>query len=343
MRKKIIYLINVDWFFVSHRLPIAIASIENGYDVYLLTKFTNKKELLKSYGIKVIDIPFQRSSLNILNEILILFKILYHYLKIRPDIVHHITMKPIVYGSLAAKIVNIEIIVNAYSGLGYLFTNNRKSVSQFFIGKFLSFINNFKNVKLIFQNKDDVFSLTRLGILNKSKEYFIIKGSGVDLELYKETSPPLNKKIVILFPTRMLWDKGVRELFEATEILKNNYSDKINFILAGMIDDQNKSSVPEDFILNWESGEYIKWVGYNENIIDLYISSDIVVLPSYREGLPKSLIEASAIGRAIITTDAIGCRDCVVEGYNGIKIPVGSGVKLAEAIIKLIKNRNLII
>ena len=343
MRKKILFLINVDWFFVSHRLPIAISAIENGYEVYLLTSITNKKELLLSHGIKVFDVPFERSGKNIFKEAFILFKICYLYFKIRPNVTHHITMKPIIYGTFATKIVKVQNIVNAFSGLGYIFTNDRKSIIKSFLLNLLRIINKNKITTLIFQNQDDLNYFYDNGIINMYNKSIVIKGSGIDLNIYKQTQPPLYKKILILFPTRMLWDKGVRELKEATLILRNNYYDKISFILAGMIDNDNISSVPENFILNWQDGEYVKWVGYNENIIDLYNSSDIVVLPSYREGLPKSLIEASSVGRAIITTDAIGCKECVIEGYNGLKVPVGSGIRLAEAIMNLVDNRDLII
>jgi glycosyltransferase involved in cell wall biosynthesis len=343
VRKKIIFLVNIDWFFVSHRLPIAISAIEKGYNVYLLTKVTDKKELLISHGIKVYNIPFERSSKNIFKELLIFFKIFLLYFKIKPDIVHHITMKPIIYGSIAANILKINKNINAFSGLGYLFTNNRKSFIQKIIYLAINISSKNKRNIFIFQNKDDLTFFKENKVIASQNKNFIIKGSGVDLEIYKETPPPLESKIIILFPTRMLWDKGVRELYEATLILKKKYFDKITFILAGMIDKDNISSVPEDFILNWQDGEYVKWIGYKENIIDFYISSDIVVLPSYREGLPKSLIEACAIGRAIITTNAIGCKECVDDNFNGFKVQIGSGNKIAEAIIKLIEDRNLIV
>lgn len=343
MRKKIIFLVNIDWFFVSHRLPIAISAIENGYDVFLLTKVTNKKNILLKHGIKVYDISFERSSKNIFKEIVIFIKISFLYFKIKPDIVHHITMKPIIYGSIAASILRIKKSINAFSGLGYLFTDNRKSFLQKIIFLIINFTSRNKRNNFIFQNNDDLRFFKKNNIISSKSLCFIIKGSGVDLRLYKETPPPLKSKLKILYPSRLLWDKGVKELHEATLILKEQYFNKITFIIAGMIDKENNSSVPEEFILKWQDGEYVKFIGFKENIIDFYISSDIVVLPSYREGLPKALIEAAAIGRPIITTNAIGCKDCVDENYNGFKVPIGSGIRLAEAIGKLIENRNLIV
>lgn len=343
LRKKLLFLVNVDWFFLSHRLPIAISAIEDGYDVFLLTKNTGKKEEISSFGIKFIDIPFERSGVNIFSEIKIISYIFYYYFKIKPNIVHHITLKPIIYGSIASKVLQIDLVVNAFSGLGYFFTNNRKSLLKSFFSNFLKFLNNRENTTHIFQNKDDLNELRKLGIINNKNKIFIIKGSGIDLNIYRESTIPLGDKLVIFFSSRMLWDKGVRELYEATQMLKKSYNHKISFLLAGMLDNNNKSGIPLDFLSNWHDGNYVNWIGYKDNILEFYNNSDIVVLPSYREGLPKSLIEASAVGRPIITTNAVGCKDCVIDGYNGFLISTHSSAELADALIKLIENRDLIL
>jgi glycosyltransferase involved in cell wall biosynthesis len=343
VKKKLIFLVNVDWFFVSHRLPIAISAIKKGYDVYLLTKNTDKKNLIESYGITFIEIPFERSRLNILNEVKVLYKIFTSYVKIKPDVVHHITLKPILYGSIIANILKIKNVVNAISGLGYNFINKRKSLVKNIMIFLLRNFNYNKNVIFIFQNNEDLLEFKKYKIVNSINNYFIIKGSGVDLNIFKKTNLPLLRKINILFPSRMLWDKGVSELKYATELLKDKYSSKISFVLAGMIDNNNKSAVPLDYILNWQDGDYVKWVGFDNNILNLYNQCDIVILPSYREGFPKALVEASAVGRPIITTDAIGCRDCVEQGINGIKVPVTSFCELANAIIFLVDNKELMI
>ena len=141
----------------------------------------------------------------------------------------------------------------------------------------------------------------------------------------------------------MLWDKGVKELKEASDLLREKYYDKAQFILAGLADEDNKAGVSAAFLNNWQDGKYVKWIGYQENMVAVYNDSHIVVLPSYREGMPKTLIEACAVGRAIVTTDAIGCKECVDEGINGFKVPVYAVKELAEALEKLINNTDLIV
>ena len=197
-----------------------------------------------------------------------------------------------------------------------------------------------KNTAVIFQNKDDYQELLTLNILNNKVKTYFIKGSGVDL---KNLKPNLqtksdDEKVVILFPSRLYWDKGVSELKQASEILKPNYFGTISFILCGKLDDDNKSSIPLSYILEWEDKNYVHWLGDRRDMVEMYQNCDIVVHPSYREGMPKSLLEACAAGRPIVTTDAIGCKECVEEGLNGYKVPVKSVKELAEAIEKLINS-----
>lgn len=338
MRKRIFFVVNVDWFFISHRLPIAKKLIELGYDVFLLTKRTKHQKDIENVGINFINIPFSRSGTNLLFEFFIFLKLLYCYIYYKPNIVHHITLKPIIYGTLISKILNINGVVNAVSGLGFYFTNNRNSSVKKILVYFFKFSCYKKIAIFIFQNKEDKDDLDTLGILNKNHTIVYIKGSGVDLNIFTETSLPLNEKIVILFPSRMLWDKGIKELRATTDYLKSKYSNKIVFILAGSADDENKAAVNIDYLKKWDDGFYVKWIGHQKNIVNLYKSSDIIILPSYREGIPKSLIEACAIGRPIITTNAIGCRDCVDHMVNGLKVDLHSNINLANALIYLIDN-----
>ena len=198
-------------------------------------------------------------------------------------------------------------------------------------------------VNIIFQNKDDFQELSYLRVISSQNKIFYIKGSGVNLKDFYPTEFPGFAKIKVVLPIRMLWDKGVYELYEASKILKNKYFDKIEFILAGMADEDNKAGVPASFLKSWGEGEYVKWIGYQKNMFEVYNNSHIIVLPSYREGMPKTLIEACAMGRAIITTNAIGCRECVDEGINGLKVNVKDAKGLASAIEKLVNNPNKII
>lgn len=338
MKTKILFVANVDWFFISHRLVIAEEADKLGYDVFLAAEDTGRSQEIIDKGIKFINLPISRSGTNLVLEFKTLLRIYKIYNKIKPDIVHHITLKPVIYGSLMARFFNVKGIVNAVSGLGYNFTGNRKSLISKIMLHLMRYGFNRTNISMIFQNKDDFNELKSLKVISKINKIYFIKGSGVDLNIFNTNTFPSFDKIKILLPIRMLWDKGVKELFEASNLLKNDYSTRIQFILSGLADEDNKAGVPAQFLKSWEDGLYVNWIGYQKNMFDVYNDCHIVILPSYREGMPKTLIEACAMGRAIITTDAIGCRECVDEGVNGLKVPVKDSKSLAIAIERLVND-----
>jgi len=342
--KKIVYFVNVDWFFLSHRLPLALNAIKNNDEVYLITKDTGKRSIIESHKIKFIDINIERSGKNIFKELLLVIIYAKLLMQIKPDICHHVTLKPSIYGSLAARIVKPFCnpkIINAISGLGYNFTDSRKSFTQkimFFLMK-LAFKN--KNVRFIFQNKDDS-KLFESNKLANDTNTSIIKGSGVDLTKFKFTEKASNGSgIKILLACRMLEDKGVKEFIGAAQLLQDEYIGKVKFVLAGDIDKENLASIDETYLKQNEIKNYIEYLGFVPEMDKLIAQSDIVVLPSYREGLPKVLIEACAIGRPIVTTNSIGCRECVIEKFNGFLVPIKSIVELAEKIKLLINDEKL--
>ena len=343
MKTKILFVANVDWFFISHRLVIAEEAKKNGFDVIVAAKDTGRSQEIIDKGIQFINLSFSRSGTNLIREFITLIKVFKIYYILKPDIVHHITLKPVIYGSLIAKVLKIKGVVNAISGLGYNFTEGRKSLVQKVMLLIMKFGFNRKNVVIIFQNENDQKELTELGVIHPSNLIVRIKGSGVDLEKFHESSFPSFNRIKILLPIRMLWDKGVKELREASDILNKKYYDNVEFILSGLADEDNKAGVPASYLNDWQDGTYVKWIGHQKNMVEVYQNSHIVVLPSYREGMPKSLIEACAIGRAIVTTNAIGCRECVDEGINGLKVPVKDAQSLANAIETLVNNPSRII
>jgi len=343
LKTKILFVANVDWFFISHRLVIAVEAQKNGFDVIVAAKDTGRSQEIIDKGIQFINLSFSRSGTNLIKEFITLIKVFKIYYILKPDIVHHITLKPVIYGSLIAKVLKIKGVVNAISGLGYNFTEGRKSLVQKVMLLIMKFGFNRKNVVIIFQNENDQKELTELGVIHPSNLIVRIKGSGVDLEKFHESSFPSFDRIKILLPIRMLWDKGVKELREASDILNKKYYDNIEFILSGLADEDNKAGVPASYLNDWQDGTYVKWIGHQKNMVEVYQNSHIVVLPSYREGMPKSLIEACAIGRAILTTNAIGCRECVDEGINGLKVPVKDAQSLANAIETLVNNPSRII
>jgi glycosyltransferase involved in cell wall biosynthesis len=342
LKTKILFVANVDWFFISHRLVIAEEAKKNGFEVIVAAKDTGRSQEIIDKGIQFINLSFSRSGTNLIKESITLIKVYKIYYNLKPDIVHHITLKPVIYGSIIAKLLKIKGVVNAISGLGYNFTEDRKSMVQKVMLSIMKYGFNRNNLVIIFQNENDQKELTELRVIHPSNSIVRIKGSGVDLEKFYESPFPSFERIKILLPIRMLWDKGVKELRGASDILKEKYYDKVQFILSGLADEDNKAGVPASYLNDWQDGNFVKWIGYQKNMVEVYQDSHIVVLPSYREGMPKSLIEACAIGRAIVTTNAIGCRECVDEGINGYKVSVYSSQELANALEQLINNHAMI-
>jgi len=338
----LLYVVNTDWFFISHRLVIAEEAKKKGYEVIVAAEDTGRPHEITNKGIQFINFSFSRSGTNPIKELSTFIKFYKLYTKIKPDIIHHITLKPVIYGSIIAKVLNIKSTVNAVSGLGYNFTEGRMNI----ISKIMLLLMKYgfnNNSSIIFQNKDDYIELSDLSVLSPKNKIYFIKGSGVNLQEYYPTPLPSFKRIRIVLPSRMLWDKGVKEFHSAAVLLRANYFDKIQFVLAGMADEDNKAGVSENLLKQWDEGDYFKWVGHQKDIFEVYKNSHIVVLPSYREGMPRTLIEACAMGRAIITTEAIGCRECVDEGINGLKVQLRNAQSLAYAIEFLVNNPNKII
>lgn len=341
--KKLLIVANVDWFFISHRLVIAREAVKQGWKVYVACEDTGRGNEIAVDGIEYIPLSFSRSGTNPVKELATVSNFIKLYREVKPDVVHHVTLKPVVYGSIAARFLNIRGVVNAVSGLGYNFTAGRMgAVAKMMVGMMMYGFNR-DNVSVIFQNGDDEKAFRDFKIATERNNINRIKGSGVDLEIFDEYPLPDMSVIKILMPSRMLWDKGVKELKGAADILKNKYEGKIKFILAGMADEDNKAGVSATTLKEWSDGNYFDWIGHSNNVTDEYRKAHIVALPSYREGMPKSLIEATAIGRAIITTDAVGCRECVDEGINGLKVPVYSVDELANAIETLINDKEMIV
>lgn len=340
-KKKLLLIVNVDWFFLSHRLPIALAAKEAGYDVTVVTSDSGRIQEIGNYGLKYMELPLNRSSLNPLKELKVVLFLCKLYFKEKPLLVHHVGLKLFLYGSIAARIFKIPT-VNAMSGLGYLFSNPQKL--DFFKKIIFNLLNYFfksLNAIYVFQNNDDKnLILGYLPSISK-QDCIIIKGSGVDIKEFAYTPEHESEKIIILLLSRMLWDKGVKEYVSAANHIKHQLNGTAKFLLVGPIDTGNPMGITQEQLNRFEQKDYIEWVGYKKNVKEVISQSNLVVLPSYREGLPKSLIEACAIGRAIITTDAPGCRDVVEEGINGFLVPVKDSELLAKKILQLVNDKKL--
>lgn len=338
---KLFYVCNIDTFFISHRLPLAIRAIEQGYDVTLISAKKDKSNILSSYGIRHIEFPFERAGTNPFHEFRCILKLYKIYRKYKPDIIHHITLKACLLGSLAAKASKNKHVVNAISGFGYSFTGSNAKFVRTIILHLIKIAFKSNTFTFILQNPDDFNYIKSLRIVPENN-VFLIKGSGINLETYGYSLPLEKDHLAILFPARILIDKGVLEFLEAAKTLKKHHLKKrIKFILAGDCDQDNPSVLKEEILKQYLESGYIDWIGFQDNMYDVYKNADIVVLPSYREGLPKSLIEACAVGRPIITTDVPGCRECVIDGYNGFLIPVKNSNAIATKLFILIDNESL--
>ncbi len=338
---KLFLVVNVDWFFLSHRLPIALEAKNRGYEVTIFTIDTGKKEEIESYGFRCIPLPLSRSGTRFLDELKVVWLLYNYYKKERPQIVHHVTVKPVTYGSLAAKLARVPKVVNALAGLGFLFINaDQNKFLHWALNLIFRYSFNNPQIRFILQNKDDLDMIQNLNIL-KPNQIKLIKGSGLDLNHYSYCQEPSDEIIKVVLPARMLWDKGVGEFVEAANLLYSKYKNCAEFILAGMADLENVSGISILQLEKWSNTKVVTWVGFQEDVKKMVSNAHIIVLPSYREGLPKSLIEACAIGRPIVTTNVPGCREVVNNGINGILVPVKNVDALANAIERLILDREL--
>lgn len=336
---RVLFIVNVDWFFISHRLPIALAAIEKGYEVHLVCSITDKQKILEDCGIVVHPLDFSRSGISIFNELKTI-KSLFSIIKsIVPDITHCITIKPVLYGNVIARFVRVPNRISSISGLGYVFI--AKGVKAKVLRGFISLWYKLAlqgSKKVIFQNSADRDVLRKLGAVTQQQEVFI-RGSGVDLDKYVVLPEP-QSDLVVMFVARLLIDKGVVEFSSAARIIKSERSD-VRMVLIGDIDPGNPKSISSNQIKNWVDDGIVEYWGYSHNVAQNIAKSNIMVLPSYREGLPKSLIEAAACGRAVVTTDVPGCRDAIIPNRTGLLVPVKSSELLAEAILKLLNNKSM--
>jgi glycosyltransferase involved in cell wall biosynthesis len=258
----------------------------------------------------------------------------------RPALVHHVALKPIVYGTIAARLAKVRAIVNAPVGMGYVFSSPswKARLIRPSIEFAYSLLMNPQGSCVIFENPDDHELLVSKGMV-RQEQSVIIRGAGVDLKRFGVTPDPEGAPVVIL-PARMLWDKGTGEFAEAARMLKQQGTDA-RFVLVGDVDLGNLAAVPRAQLENWRDSGIVEWWGHRDDMPKVYAEANIVCLPSYREGLPKTLIEAAASGRPIVATDVPGCREVVRNGDNGLLVCAHDSIALADALRTLIDDRSL--
>jgi glycosyltransferase involved in cell wall biosynthesis len=336
MQPKIIFFITEDRFLWSHRLPIARAALRNGYEVIIVTRVIGNAQRILDEGFRLIPLQLRRGSYNPLVDIQSVRELRRIYRAEQPNIVHNVALKPVLYGTAAGIGLHGVQVVNALTGLGFLASSQsfKARMLRPLIWRLLRFLLRRPNQRLLLQNEEDrEFLTTRLGV--KPDQITLIRGSGVDMDVFRP-SPEPDGVPVVMFASRMLWIKGVREFVEAATALRKKGC-SARFVLVGDSDIGSPSSVPREQLLKWQESGAVEWWGHRQDMAAVFKQASLVCLPSQGgEGVPKTLIEAAASGRAIVTTDVAGCRDIVHHGLNGILVPPQNVPALVRAIEELV-------
>jgi glycosyltransferase involved in cell wall biosynthesis len=340
MPMKIILAVNALSTFLSHRRGLYLKlKEEHSVGVIIPTVDLNaaRNEIPSE---DLLNLPLSRKGINPLVELTTLWAFFKLYREGKPDLVHHFTIKAVIYGTLAARWAQVPKIVNSITGLGYVFTANtlKTRILGFLVKNLYRFCLQGKNIRVIFQNQDDLDFFLNHKIV-KREQCFLVEGSGVDTTKFTPNEPH-NPHPKILIASRLLVEKGVGEFIDAIRILKKK---NLNFeaFLAGDIDAGNPGSFSAETLASWKKENIIHFLGLQKDMVSLLKTADIACLPSYREGLPMSVLEAMAAGKPIVTTDAPGCRSTIKEGQNGILVPVKDAIALADALEKLILDKEL--
>lgn len=337
---KLLMIVNEDRFFLSHRKDIAVAAQKTGWEVTIVCKDTGQRKDIEDLGLKMIDLPINPTGTNIFQE-LKTCKFLYKLYKNNKDaVVHHVGLKNILWGGLVARLAHVRGVVNAVSGLGVIFSGEKMGLMAKGILEILKFSHHRKGLKVIFQNQEDKDLFLKHGIVNEYQCEFI-KGSGVDLNVFKYSPEQDNETLKVVFAARMVKEKGIIELIEAAEELRSDYEGMLEFWLCGRLA-TNADAISKEELESCCDGRYIKWLGFQKDMKSVLERCHIVAFPSYyREGVPKSLIDSCAVGRPIITTNSIGCKDVVDDGVNGFLIPIKDSKALAARLRDLANDKDL--
>lgn len=331
---RLLFLVTEDWYFASHRLHLARAAKRAGFTVAVATRLSSHADRIRAEGIEVIPFELARRAGNPLAEAWALARLLRRW---RPDILHNVALKPAVVGSLAALAAGVPSVINAVSGLGYMFINRslKARLLRPLVSTAFRLLLGRKRCRLIVQNTDDQAFFLDSGMV-PPQSVALIRGAGIDTEHFQPQPEPDGVPVAALV-ARLLWDKGVGELVEAARQLRAE-GVAMRVALVGRPDPDNPRSIPEDVVRAWQDEGVIEWWGHRGDIAAVWAEAAIAVLPSYREGLPKALLEAAACGRPLVTTDVPGCREMVADGDNGLLVPSHEAPPLAQALRRLAEN-----
>jgi glycosyltransferase involved in cell wall biosynthesis len=335
-RRRLLFLVTEDWFFVSHFKDRALAAQAAGYEVIVLSNDNGWADSIREAGLTFIHVPFVRRGLNPVKELGVLRTVLGQYRGLRPDVLHHIALKPILYGSIAARFAGLRGILNAPVGMGFVFASPSllSRLLRPIVELGLRFLLNPPGSRVVFENPDDLAQLVRRGAVRES-DAVLIRGAGVDTEVFSPGAESDGSPVVVLV-ARMLWDKGVGDFVEAARRVKAD-GVAARFLVVGSPDDQNPSAINEAQLQAWHSEGAVEWLGQRDDVATILRDAHIFCLPTYyAEGLPKSVLEAMAVGLPVVTTDAPGCREAVHDGENGLLVQPRDPSALAAALRRLI-------
>lgn len=337
---RILFFENNPAYFLSHRLVLARALQQKGYAVHVAAIPGEASEAVRAAGFEFHPLRFSRGSMNPCAELLTLWRIYHLYHKVKPELVYQVTIKPVIYGTLAARCARVPRVVSVVSGFGYfaLRTNFSGKLLRGLVFGLYRFALRHAHQRVIFHNADDCEEFMRRGIL-RADDTQVVPGSGVDTSHFIPSEEPSGIPAVVL-PARPLRDKGVYEYIEAAKMLRAA-GVQARFLLAGGADPGNPGAIPEAQLRQWTEEGDIEWLGHVLDMCALYAASNIVCLPSYREGMAKVLVEAMACARPVVTTDVPGCRDAVLAGETGLLVPSHNSNALAAALRTLIQDREL--
>ncbi|MEC5383450.1 glycosyltransferase family 4 protein [Aurantimonas sp. C2-6-R+9] len=330
-------MVTEEWYFVSHRLAFAVAARAAGYDVGVATRVDRHGAVIRDAGISLFHVDFDRSGMRPLREISTIAALFALYRREAPDIVHHVAMKPVIYGSFAARAAGVPGVVNALGGLGFVFSSTtlRARTMRLLARPALKFALSGWNARLILQNSHDKQTVLRAG-LARPEQIRLIRGAGVDPALYSTSDVAAQPPLIIL-PARLLREKGVGEFVGAARLLRAR-GVEARFALVGRPDSMNPASFSAKDVAGWVADGLVEAWGWREDMPAVFARAQIVCLPTYHEGLPKSLLEAAASGCAIVATDIPGCRELVSHGKTGLLVPPKEVERLADALEELIRD-----
>jgi len=332
--RKFILVANTDWYLYNFKASLVTELRLLGAEVVLVSPPGSFSMAFQDWGLRWIPWDVGRKTISPWQEFSAIVNLLRIYFRERPDLVHHHTIKPVLYGTLAARLVGVKSIINAVTGRGYVFLGDDRRARwlRFFIKPFYRLILLSRHVGVIFENQEDRQAFISQNLVTEDQTW-LVESVGVDPERFSPKPEP-EGEVTILLAARMLWDKGIGILVEAVRLLKSREI-PVRVILAGPLDPGNPSAISEEVLLSWQAEGLLEWLGWQEDMENIYARSHIVTLPSFHEGVPTVLIEAAACARPLVATDIPGCRAVITSGENGLLVPPRDAHALAEALSRL--------